>query len=370
MQVEQSVNGGEPAECKSVLMVGTSLTTMGGVSAMVRGYAAAGLFDRFPIRYVVTHRDGSALDKLAAAATGWLAVAASLWRMERPLVHIHLSFRASFWRKLVVCYLARAFRRPYVLHLHSGGFLDFYLNECGSLKKRLVRNAFDRAASVLALSEEWKVRLERVFPGAPMAVLPNAVSLPAEASCVRMREQVPRIVSLGRLGANKGTSELIEAFARLGPVYPDARLICAGDGSVEPYAQRAAELGVADRVEFPGWLDREQCEGQLRAASIFALPSHSEGLPMALLEAMSWGLPVVTTPVGGIPQVVQHGANGMLVEPGDVDGLSDALNSLLGDFDQRCELGRLARETIEEKYSIRKHVDDLFCVYRSFGVPV
>jgi len=126
---------------------------------------------------------------------------------------------------------------------------------------------------------------------------------------------------------------------------------------------------VADRLECPGWLNAEQMAGELRRASIFALPSHNEGVPIALLEAMSHSLPVITTPVGGIPEVVESGRNGILVKPGDVDAIEVALEKLLQSSAERQRLGAAARATIAERYSLDSVVERLAGLYRFFGVP-
>jgi glycosyltransferase involved in cell wall biosynthesis len=176
-------------------------------------------------------------------------------------------------------------------------------------------------------------------------------------------------VFAGRIGARKGAFELLRAFTRLAPQYPAATLVCAGDGEGDKLKQLAAELGVADRVECPGWLNAESMAGELRRASIFALPSHNEGVPIALLEAMSHSLPVITTPVGGIPEVVQNDRNGILVTPGDVDAIEVALEKLLRSSAERQRLGAAARATIAERYSLESTIERLAALYRLFGVP-
>jgi glycosyltransferase involved in cell wall biosynthesis len=131
----------------------------------------------------------------------------------------------------------------------------------------------------------------------------------------------------------------------------------------------AGELGVAGRVECPGWLSTEAARAELARAELFALPSYAEGLPMALLEAMAAGKPVVVGSVGGIPSVVADDANGLLVNPGDPAGLVEALSHLLADAAARRRLGRAARQTIEEGYSLGNSIRRLAAIYSRFGVP-
>lgn len=354
--------------CGGVLMVGTHRRTMGGIRAVVDGYEQAGLFARFHVTYVATHREGSAWLKAITALGGWCAVAVQLARLERPLVHVHLASRASFWRKSVVCLLARLAGRPYLLHLHGGGFRSFYFDECGRLARRAVRTVFARARLVLVLSDEWREVVGDICPSARIEVLTNGVPLPSDEALRAHARQPGRILFLGQIAEAKGIFDLIHAFARIAPRFPDARLVCAGPGEIESARALAARLGVAGRVELPGWIDAERKRCELGAASVFALPSHAEGMPMALLEAMAWGLPAVSTPVGSIPRLLQRGEAGLLVAPRAVDELAAALAALLGDPARGAYMGRAARAAIASRASLEASVEQLGALYRRLGV--
>jgi glycosyltransferase involved in cell wall biosynthesis len=349
-------------------MLGTSPDVRGGISTVVRGYEEGGLFQRFDVRYVVTHVDGGVLAKAFVAARAYVRALVALCTLDAPLVHIHLASRASFWRKSVLCGLAILFRRPYVLQVHGGEFSKFYEQECGVFAKWLVRTLLERAGFTIALADLWRVALARIAPQARIRVLYNAVPIPASVPRIAGSEQ-QRVLFSGRLGKRKGTLDLIQAFARIAPRFPGAELICAGEGNVAEAKRLAAELGIADRVSCPGWLSREGMRTQLARATVYALPSYAEGVPMALLEAMSWGVPVLTCPVGGIPEVVQSDYNGLLVTPGDVDAIERALTKLLSSSATRVRLGHAARMTITEKFSLDGAIAALAAIYREFGVP-
>lgn len=352
--------------CDRVLMIGTHPSTMGGIATVVRGYREDGLFERIDVCYVATHRDGSALQK-ARLALGALCRATLLMVRTRPLVHVHLSARASFWRKSLFCLAARLTRRPYLLHMHGSEFMTFFDEECGPLGKALVRNIFAHASLLIALSPQWRDDLARICATTPVEVLPNAVPIPDET--VPYAAQSPqRVLFLGRLGNRKGTFDLLRAFAAAAAHRPNITLTCAGDGAIAEALALAAELGVSPRVSCPGWLDPAAGAAQLNGATLFALPSYAEGLPMALLEAMARGLPVITTPIGGIPEVVQHQKNGYLVPPGDTAALSRALGELLDSADLRQRLGIAARRTIVEGFSLRAATERLERLYAAFGI--
>ena len=355
-----------PAQCRSVLMVGTHLAGTGGIRAVVCGYIQAGLFDRYRCIYVATHRTGSAWTKAAMAVRGWCRVALALVTLDAPLVHVHTASRASFWRKSVVCLLARAARRPYLLHVHGGEFMKFYGEESRPLAQRWIRHTLARAALVIALSEQWRERLLAMAPTARVEVLSNGVPLPdLHEQC---RREEPTLLFVGDLIRAKGIHDLIRAFARIAPRFPQVKLVCAGGRPPAEMIALVAQLGLQSRIVCPGWLGPERLGAALGRATVFALPSYAEGMPMALLEAMSWGLPVIATPVGGVPQVVTHEVNGLLVVAGDIDGIAAALMRLLGEPALRAALGAAARRTIETRFSLETVLERLGEIYRRFGL--
>ena len=354
--------------CRSILMVGTDLTGMGGIRTVVQGYIDAGLFDRVDCTYVTTHRPGSHWKKVVAALTGWAQVAVRLHTLDAPLVHIHLSSRASFWRKSVVCALARLARRPYLLHAHGSEFADFY-EECSPAARGIVRAVLANATLVLALSEAWRTTLERISPQAHIEVLMNAVPLPALDERSRPAQRQPNLLFFGEIARHKGVLELARAFAQVAAILPGLRLVYAGTGrAVAETRELTTQLGLDGRTEFTGWLESERKRAVLADATIFVLPSYVEGVPMALLEAMSLGLPVIATPVGGVPEIVTHEVDGLLVPPGDVAALAAAIARLMNEPQLRERLGRAARETIATRFSLDTSVEQLLGFYRRFGI--
>lgn len=253
--------------CRSVLMVGTDLRSIGGISTVVRGYIDAGLFDRIDCRYVATHRYGSNWRKLLVALTGWMRVILRLHTLDAPLVHIQLSSRASFWRKSVVCLLARLARRPYLLHVHGSEFADFYA-ECRPAARRMVSAVLAKATLVLALSEAWRSTLQQISPQARIEVLMNAVPLPPPDGLPRPGDGEPTLLFFGEIARHKGVLELARAFAQVTHELPGLRLVYAGKGSgVEETRRLTEQLGLGGCVEFTGWLEAERKRATLAGAT-------------------------------------------------------------------------------------------------------
>ena len=319
----------------------------GGMRSVVEGYGAAGLLERENIRLVAAYADGPFWWRQLICLRALLTFTALLCRHRVELAHIHSATRGSFWRKALFATIARAFGVPVILHLHGAEFLRFYAAQAHPLQ-RLIRHQLARASRVIVLSETWRTQIAAIAPAAHLTVVPNTVTLPPLAAPT---DTSPHILFLGRIGPRKGAFDLIAAFADLAPHYPDLRLTLAGDGQTAEAREIAKALGLAHRINVLEWVDATTRAALLAQTSIYALPSHNEGLPMSVLEAMGAGLAVVTTPVGGIPDLITSGETGLLVPPGDIPALAAALTSLLDDPALRAQLGAAARRRVAQSFT-------------------
>lgn len=333
-----------------VLMVGTALGGRGGIASVVEVLRADGLFEREGIAYVATHADGGRLGKLGAVLKGlWRTGLACGGRQRPAIVHVHAGSRASFVRKSLVLLLARLGGVHTVFHLHGGGFRRYAQEEAGPLLRRWIRHTLEASSRVIALSPGWAAFVRDFAPRARVEVLPNPVRL-APPTVVQQAE-AGRILFLGRIEPAKGVDELLQACAQLAADHPRLHLVLGGAGDLDWAQRRALELGIADRVVTPGWLDECERETQLARAWLFCLPSHAEGLPIAMLEAMAAGVPVVATTVGAIPEAVADGVEGLLVPPHDAGALALAIGRVLDDRQLRARLACAARGAVERHYS-------------------
>lgn len=348
-----------------IVMVGTAFDTKGGIASVLDGYRRAGLLERWPVDYVATHRDGTAAEKLLRAVDGLVVLLALLCRYPRAILHVHGASRASFWRKSVFMALALAARWPVIFHLHGGGFAGFYENECGRVGRALVRFFLDRAACIVVVSSRWSAWMRGVTRNPNIQVVENGVSLPPPSGLAR---EPATLVFAGRCCEGKGLYDLLQAMVALRRGPGRVRLECLGDGDLDEVERAIASMGLVDRVRVHGWVDAPTRDAMFARATAVVLPSHAEGLPMALLEAMAAGAPVVATAVGGIPDLVVDGHNGLLVPPADPRALEGAIRRLLSDPGLRRRLGAAARETVASKHTVERAIDRLGAIYADLGV--
>ncbi|MDL2354318.1 MAG: glycosyltransferase [Pseudomonadota bacterium] len=350
-----------------VLMIGTAQGGRGGVASVVEVLRRDGLFEREAVRYLSSHRDGNGAAK-ACAALGALWHTALICLRARPaVVHVHAASRASFVRKSLLLLVARAAGCRTVFHLHGAEFDRYASVEAGAVLRWWIRRTLERSSAVIALSDSWAAFLRGYAPAARVTVLPNSVALPPLPALPARAEQPGRILFLGRADAGKGVYELLAAVAALAPSCPRIRLVIGGVGELAELRRRAELLGIGERLDLPGWLDGPAKARELARAQVFCLPSHAEGLPMALLEAMAAAKAVVASSVGGIPEAIDDGDNGLLMEPGDVAMLAAALGLLLNDAALRERLGARARATVERRFSTAAASGALAALYRELA---
>ncbi len=283
------------------------------------------------------------------------------------IVHVNLAPRGSTWRKGVFAGVARLFGRPLIIHLHGSGYDMFYQGLPDGLQ-RLVRRIFRGADAVVALSPYWRdVVVDQLQVSSERTVI-IANGAPAAKISSRPIEALPTIAFLGALGSRKGVDVLVDALGRLATKGLAFRAVLAGDGDDKAdYIKQIAEFGLSESVTFPGWLDAAAVDRLLGEADLLVLPSRAENQPIAILEAMARGLPVVSTRVGAIPEQVTHGESGLIVPPGDPVALADALEALIVSRETRTRMGAAGLRRFNADFSIEASAARFLRLYRDLA---
>lgn len=339
----------------------------GGMRAVVEAYEADGVFDRWNVRLLHSHVEGGILRRAIAAANSLLRLSFLLLRKRVSLLHCHVSMGASFWRKSLFADLALIFRVPVILHLHGSDMELFYAAQ-GRFGKWLIARQLTQASRVLVLSSSWRDFVLKVAPAARTVVVPNYVGLPSSLPHGGVHDGI-RVVFLGALGRRKGIFDLLPAYKQAIARVPAMKLFLGGNGELAEVAAVISRLQLGSSVEMLGWVCGEQKAQLLGSADIFVLPSYNEGLPMSVLEAMSFGVAIISTRVGGIPELVREGIDGLLIEPGDVAGLAAGLTRLAKEPALRTRMGQAARRRIQSDFSASTVLSRLEALYTELTVP-
>ncbi|GAB4479203.1 MAG: hypothetical protein Kow00124_24510 [Anaerolineae bacterium] len=255
----------------------------------------------------------------------------------------------------------------FVATLNSWAALEYG----GSLKARLYDTLERRIRRVtdmnIAVSPEIAAHLRADgVPDSHIALIPNAVAIePGAIPDIRARliEEAglpPEAViccAVGRLVEAKGFDTLIASTARIAERLPAFHCVIVGDGHLrEELTAQIARLGLESRVQLLGFRSHDEVLAIVKAADLFTMPSRSEGTPVALLEAAGLGKPIAAARVGGIPDVITSGEHGLLVEPGDEEGLAEALLRLAASPEEAARLAAAARARVERDFSLTAQV--------------
>ncbi len=329
----------------NIMLIGPSLVQRGGVVSVLHGLKGFLTAHGVKVCTVATTSEGHQWRGVLAFLQAWSSVLGTCLLRKVDVVHLHMASRGSCLRKLILAMTCWIFRMPFIIHLHGAEYRSFHDHELGPIGRVLVRFLFRRATRVIALSIAWKEWLEIVMRLRHVVVVFNGVPPISTTSDYNER---PTVLFLGRLCARKGTDELIVAMREVSRQVPDAILELGGDGDIDFYRQQAIDL---PNVRFLGWIDDVGRQAALNRATVYCLPSWNEGLPMSVLEAMSAGLPVISTPVGGIPEAVADGVTGLLVQPGDTKGLATAICRLLLDPAMATAMGSKAKVCHRDRFS-------------------
>jgi O-antigen/teichoic acid export membrane protein/glycosyltransferase involved in cell wall biosynthesis len=377
-----TLNEGNQAATRAlprVLMVGAHPTrTLGGISTLINDILHSPLTREFAFKHIVSQMDECGkLGKLLLAGAALLRFIWALCSWRPNVVYIHVGGNTSLYRKTLFIALAGLAGWRVITHFHAGNFAPYFAAQT-KLGQQLILRGLGLSTKFIAVSQEMATWLGELWPQAEVTVIPNGVRTELFA-CQRVYEApTPRLLFVGKMGFLKGEADLLLALQSLkrgssaNSVGAD-QFLCPGsklstttraDTQVCPYVETTQPP--AFRLDLVGQLSGEINElihtanlashiDQLgpvaltrrveyfKRADIFILPSYAEGLPIAVLEAMAAGLPIITTPVGGIPELIEDGVEGMLVQPGDCQALAEAVARLLGDAELRRQLGERAQ---------------------------
>ena len=353
-----------------VVMMGNREDVKGGITSVISQIRSFP-WDQKKVRMVFiptyTDTDKKAMVRLFGESCVELIRRLRAWKPA--VVYIHMSYRGSFERAHILQQICLAHHTNMVVHLHGSSIEEWY-DSLRDAKKEQVRLFFEHCAHVITLGEHYRNFVLAIAPSAHVSVLYNTVK-EQDVRAEEADDGVKRILYMGVLEERKGVRDLIDAFDILkktgNPAAEGWRLVIAGSGAEEgdlvDYA-RSHNLW-DDDVEFAGWVQGEAKDAIYRKTQIFVLPSCREGLAVSVLEAMSYGIPVISTDVGDMKEAVADGQSGILVKPGEKEELAGALETLMKDETLRREYGEAARMRIHDKFNEADYPDHLCAILRA-----
>lgn len=337
-----------------VLVVATSRKTRGGITSVVKAHETGEQWKKYHCRWIETHRDGPAWRKVWYLATALIEYLLLLPFYD--IVHIHIATTQSAKRKRLFFYPAMWLGKKIIFHFHPSN--EKFLFE--PYNQKLYKGLFSQADLVLVLSEQWR-RWIREALGLTEKIEVQYNPCPI----VDRREDFRKnnILFAGTIIPRKGYETLLRGFALIAHRYPDWNVIFAGNGEIENGKRIAKDLGIEDRVRFLGWVIGDDKDRAFQEASIYCLASDGEGFPMGVLDAWAYGISCVMTPVGGIPDIVRDGENGLIFPVGDINTLADKLDILIAHFDLRKRIVSNSDKLVYGDFSLDTVNKSIGCWY-------
>ena len=285
------------------------------------------------------------------------------------IVHIHSTSFKNVFKNIQIQEMVKKLGAKSIIHIHGGYFDRFYSGLSPFLRKRLDWG-LNRSDALICLSEGWEIFFTSTFKRTKVFVLENAIDLEPFREIGEYREYQNKgefnALYLGRISEMKGVFDLLEVAKKLREQGTKVRFIIAGRserGESSRLRWAIDDAKLTDWFELVGEVTGFSRDELFRKADCFVLPSRAEGMPITVIEAFATGLPVVATKVGAVPEIIRHDENGMLVEPGDIDGLAAALARLALNDKLRQKLGRAGFEDARGRFSVQRWIDELRRIY-------
>ncbi|GAB2553347.1 glycosyltransferase family 4 protein [Spirosoma aerophilum] len=338
-----------------VITIATSSQTRGGITSVINAYRQTALWKDWNMVWIETHIDRSKVAKL------WMLIKAIfilLYHLPSAnLIHLHFSEPVSAIRKMLFVFLIKLFNKKLLVHFHAFSTTTTIHSKFSFSYKYI----FKSADKIIVLSKYWEQEVVNKWPflADKLAVVYNPCT---EVKPVETERQ-NNILFAGTVNQRKGYKDLIKAFAAVKNSHPDWKLVFAGNGEIGAARQLVKKLNIEENVTFLGWVSGFEKIVAFSRSSIFCLPSYAEGFPMAVLDAFSYGLPVITTPVGGLPDLLTDTKNALIYQVGDIEALSNCLTKCITDLPLRTALSEASinlSTTTLNLATIVKAVDSIY----------
>lgn len=329
---------------KKVALIGPILAN-GGIATVVKTIISIEKSKNnyeFLIFNTSNYKDSSSFINMIIFIKATLFYLTKLILSKIDIAHIHTSSGKSFYRKIFFILLSYFFRIKIILHLHSSKFDEFFISPIG-LKMKIIAFFLKKADVLILLCRNWKEKIEKKYSLKNVFVINNPV--PFDTKIInenkqRLNSDLVNILFLGFLIKTKGIYDLVVIADRLSVSSPSHKIFVCGKGEEEKKFLEEINRRDLKNIEYVGWVSGEKRIYYYKNSDIFLLPSYNEGMPMVLLEALAFGLPIISTNIAGIPDVVINRKNGFLLEPGNIDDFVEKLRLLILNKKLRREFGK------------------------------
>jgi glycosyltransferase involved in cell wall biosynthesis len=350
---------------KKILMIGPDLTSNGGIASVVKTIVTCVNENNFNINYdllkVNYYKDKNRLYELIIFIKSLSIFFIKIFN-NYDVLHFHSSSNLSFYRISIFIILGKYLSKSkIVLHIHSSNFYEFFIDTCRAIK---IKNyVFHNCDYIIVLCEDWKKKIETKYRLNNVKVVYNPIAIRKQSTKKSLEKFT--VLYLGFLIKSKGVLDIIKIAKNIKEkINNKIKFVIAGKGELKRVIKKQiVEFDLIDTIDLVGWLDAERKEEFLSNSDILLLPSYKEGMPISILEAVSHSLPIISTNISGIPEIVINNFNGFLLAPGDISGFVQKIIYLYNNKEV-LENFRLNNTVIVKNFDSKSIVEILETIYR------
>lgn len=347
----------------NVLMIGVDETSIGGMLTVVNNYKNNKEFcNQTNLKYIATVIRASKFTKIKTFISKIPEIVSTIKKNNIDIVHVHMAERGSVFREGFVVLIAKCMGCKTVIHMH-GADIEKWYNKQNILIKKIIAWIFCLSDRMIVLGENWLPFMKSVMAKHEdkIRVLHNAVNV---EETNKANANATDILFYGMLIKRKGIEDVLAAFEKIKDDIPDTiHLKLYGDNKEFDADKKIKEYHLAEKASYEGWMTSDKRAEVFSNVLINVLPSYNEGLPMTILESMGYGIPNISTNIAAIPEAIEDGVNGFVIEPGDVSELADRIKTLVLDKTLWKKFSENAYSTAKKEFSIQAHIKQLLKIY-------
>lgn len=349
-----------------ILMVGNHRSVKGGITSVINQLLKYNWKEsNIDLEFISTYIENNSTIKIIFYMLSYIKIFIKFIFNKPEYVYMHMSYKGSFTRKYYIHILCKIFDIKYIIHLHGSEFETWY-GMCSENKKKRIRKLLRDSFKFIVLGDKWNEKIKKIEPLCKIEVINNTVKIPEKAT--KWNEDKFKILFLGVLIKRKGVDDLLEGINIISKEInmKNIEFIIAGSGEEKDRLEKKVEeLNLTKYIKFVGWINEEEKRELFLNVQLMVLPSYNEGLPISILESISYGIPVISTDVGDISSVIINNYNGFLITPGDIKQLSEKLKIFIKmDFKEWNRYSINSRNIAENKFSDLNYFDRILNIYK------
>ena len=345
---------------KKVLIIGPDYRNhRGGIGAVINEHKKLFIHSKFYCSYKVLSSWKSILYSLFKII---LFPFYLLFNSNIKIIHLHGASRGSFYRKYYYFFISKKiFNKKVIYHIHGGEF-HLFIKESSKFLIKHINIMIYKSDIIIVLSDWWVDYFKNQFPDKKITKLDNSVPIQSFINRSSPSKKVS-FLFLGLISKNKGCYEILDVAERLVQRKVDFEINLGGNGETDKLCKIITEKNLNKYVNYLGWLTGDKKSEIFKQNNVYLLPSKNEGLPVSILEAMSYGLPIISTKVGGIPEMIEENKSGFIIEPGDLNALEEKMMYFIENKDKINQMGNISKTIVDNKFSneiVQKQLTELY----------